>query len=111
MLVKHEKNMKQELLKTFVKLKQLLYEKSFGARTEDMAFLIEERHYAALKSAREHILLAIMRFSLLYYSRSNKAGEDITSELKRFKLCGRFKKTVTFFNSQTLGLGDNGCTI
>ena len=42
-----------------VKLKQLLYEKSFGARTEDMAFLIEERHYAALKSAREHILLAI----------------------------------------------------
>ena len=41
-----------------------------------------------LAIAAYYILLAIMRFSLLYYSRSNKVGEDITSELKRFKLCG-----------------------
>ena len=41
-----------------------------------------------LSIAAYYILLAIMRFSLLYYSRSNKAGEDLASELKRFKLCG-----------------------
>lgn len=35
-----------------------------------------------------YILLAVMRFSLLYYLRSNKAGENVISELKRFKLCG-----------------------
>ena len=29
-----------------------------------------------------------MRFSLLYYSHSNKAGENLISELKRFKFCG-----------------------
>ncbi|MBE6533848.1 MAG: hypothetical protein E7678_02605 [Ruminococcaceae bacterium] len=41
-----------------------------------------------LSIATYYILLAIMRFSLLYYSHSNKAGEDIISELKRFRLCG-----------------------
>lgn len=38
--------------------------------------------------AAYYILLAIMRFSLLYYSRSNKAGDDLLSELKRFRFCG-----------------------
>ena len=38
--------------------------------------------------AAYYISLAIMRFSLLYYSRSNKAGANIISELKRFRLCG-----------------------
>ena len=41
-----------------------------------------------LSIAAYYILLAIMRFSLLYYSRSNKAGEDIAAELKRFRFCG-----------------------
>lgn len=41
-----------------------------------------------LSIATYYVLLAIMRFSLLYYSRSNKAGEDIVSELKRFRFCG-----------------------
>ena len=35
------------------KLKALLYEKSFGARGEDAAFLIEERHFDALQRAKE----------------------------------------------------------
>lgn len=38
--------------------------------------------------AAYYLLLAVMRFSLLYYSRSNMAGTDIMSELKRFKFCG-----------------------
>ena len=41
-----------------------------------------------LSIATYYILLAIMRFSLLYYSRSNKAGDDVISELKRFRFCG-----------------------
>ncbi len=41
------------------KLKRLLYEKSFGERGEDMAFLIEERHYFALRRAKESIERAI----------------------------------------------------
>ena len=41
------------------KLKTLLYEKSFGELGEDSAFLIEERHYGALKRAREALQRAI----------------------------------------------------
>jgi tRNA modification GTPase len=41
------------------KLKRLLYEKSFGSRGEDAAFLIEERHYDALQRARESLQNAI----------------------------------------------------
>lgn len=37
------------------KLKTLLYEKSFGARGEDAAFLIEERHFDALQRAKESL--------------------------------------------------------
>ncbi|MBR2375167.1 MAG: GTP-binding protein, partial [Clostridia bacterium] len=42
-----------------VKLKELLYEKGFGARGEDAAFLIEERHYEALTRAGERLQSAI----------------------------------------------------
>ncbi len=42
-----------------VKLKQLLYEKGVGARSEDAAFLIEERHFDALKRAQESLQKAI----------------------------------------------------
>ena len=41
------------------KLKRLMYEKGFGARTEDAAFLIEERHYDALKRALDSLQKAI----------------------------------------------------
>ena len=42
------------------RLKQLMYEKGFGgARTEDAAFLIEERHFSALTRAAEHLEKAI----------------------------------------------------
>ncbi len=41
------------------KLKALLYEKSFGERGEDAAFLIEERHYDALCRAKEALTRAI----------------------------------------------------
>ncbi|MBO5412080.1 MAG: tRNA uridine-5-carboxymethylaminomethyl(34) synthesis GTPase MnmE [Clostridia bacterium] len=41
------------------KLKELLYEKGFGARSEDAAFLIEERHYEALTRAEERLRSAI----------------------------------------------------
>lgn len=41
------------------KLKKLLYEKSFGQRSEDMAFLIERRHYDALVRADESLMRAI----------------------------------------------------
>lgn len=34
------------------KLKRLLYEKGFGARSEDAAFLIEQRHFNALERAK-----------------------------------------------------------
>ena len=34
------------------KLKQLLYEKGFGMRSEDAAFLIEQRHFDALERAK-----------------------------------------------------------
>ena len=40
-------------------LKTLLYEKSFGSLSEDAAFLIEERHFEALKRAKESITRAI----------------------------------------------------
>jgi len=42
------------------KLKDLLYEKSLGERSEDAAFLIEERHYDALRRAKEHVQKAIL---------------------------------------------------
>ena len=42
------------------RLKTLLYEKSFGARGEDAAFLIEERHFDALQRAKESLKKAIM---------------------------------------------------
>ena len=48
-------------------------------------------HYRSvwyLSIATYYTLLAIMRFSLLHYSRSNKAGENIESEYKRFRFCG-----------------------
>lgn len=41
------------------RLKELLYEKSFGARGEDAAFLIEERHYEALQRANGSLKNAI----------------------------------------------------
>ncbi|MBE5751098.1 MAG: tRNA uridine-5-carboxymethylaminomethyl(34) synthesis GTPase MnmE [Clostridiales bacterium] len=42
------------------KLKRLLYEKSFGDRSEDAAFLIEKRHFDALTRAKESLLRAIL---------------------------------------------------
>jgi len=42
------------------KLKRLLYDKGFGERGEDMAFLIEERHYFALKRARDSLVRAMI---------------------------------------------------
>ncbi|MBR4942580.1 MAG: tRNA uridine-5-carboxymethylaminomethyl(34) synthesis GTPase MnmE [Clostridia bacterium] len=41
------------------KLKRLLYEKSFGDRAEDAAFLIEERHYDALQRSLESLKKAV----------------------------------------------------
>ncbi len=41
------------------KLKRLLLEKGFGARSEDAAFLIEERHFQALEGAEECLKRAI----------------------------------------------------
>ena len=41
-------------------LKELLYTRGFGGeRAEDAAFLIEERHYDALRRAKEHLQAAI----------------------------------------------------
>ena len=37
-----------------------MYEKSFGDRGEDAAFLIEERHYDALRRAKESLTKAIL---------------------------------------------------
>ncbi len=42
-----------------MRLKALLFEKSFGARSEDAAFLIEERHFDALRRANESLKKAI----------------------------------------------------
>ena len=42
------------------RLKRLLYEKSFGDRGEDAAFLIEERHFEALCRAKSHLEYAIV---------------------------------------------------
>ena len=42
------------------KLKDLLYERSFGARGEDAAFLIEERHFNALERAKVSMQKAIL---------------------------------------------------
>ena len=41
------------------KLKRLLYEKGFGERSEDAAFLIEQRHFDALQRAQESLKKAI----------------------------------------------------
>ncbi len=41
------------------RLKELLLEKGFGERSEDAAFLIEERHFDALKRAKESLSKAI----------------------------------------------------
>ena len=41
-------------------MKELLYTRGFGGeRAEDAAFLIEERHYDALRRAKEHLQAAI----------------------------------------------------
>ena len=41
------------------RLKELLYEKSLGDRSEDAAFLVEERHYDALRRAKDSAKAAI----------------------------------------------------
>lgn len=41
-------------------LKELLYEKSMGERGEDMAFLVEERHYDALVRAKGYLEKAVL---------------------------------------------------
>ena len=41
-----------------------------------------------LSIAAYYTLLAIMRFSILHYSRAHKAGNDLESEYKRFRFCG-----------------------
>ncbi len=41
-----------------------------------------------LSIAAYYTLLAIMRFSLLLYSRANRAGNNIETEYKRFRFCG-----------------------
>ena len=41
------------------KLKTLLYEKGFGGRSEDAAFLIEQRHFDALSRAKDSLARAI----------------------------------------------------
>jgi tRNA modification GTPase len=41
------------------RLKQLLYEKGFGGRSEDAAFLIEQRHFDALSRAKDRLQKAI----------------------------------------------------
>ncbi len=41
------------------RLKALLYEKGLGARSEDAAFLIEERHFNALNRAKESLVSAL----------------------------------------------------
>ncbi len=41
------------------RLRALLYEKGFGERSEDAAFLIEERHFEALSRAKENLQNAI----------------------------------------------------
>ncbi len=41
-------------------LKELLYKKSFGDRSEDAAFLVEERHYDALRRAKASVDRAII---------------------------------------------------
>ena len=41
------------------KLKELLFERGFGSRGEDAAFLIEERHFDALKRANESLQKSI----------------------------------------------------
>ena len=43
-----------------LRLKELMYEKGFGARSEDAAFLIEQRHYDALVRAKNAINGAIL---------------------------------------------------
>ena len=42
------------------KLKELLYERGFGELSEDAAFLIEERHYDALKRSFTSLNTAIL---------------------------------------------------
>ncbi len=42
------------------KLKRCLYEKGFGARSEDAAFLVEQRHFDALERARERLQKALV---------------------------------------------------
>lgn len=41
------------------RLKELLYEKGLGERGEDAAFLVEERHFEALKKAKGHLESAV----------------------------------------------------
>ena len=47
------------------RLKTLLYEKSFGARGEDAAFLIEERHFDALQRAIDSLKKAIAACNMM----------------------------------------------
>ena len=42
-----------------MRLKELLYEKGFGSRSEDLAFLIEQRHFDALVRAKEAVENAV----------------------------------------------------
>ena len=64
----------------------LFYNSVYAIFTLALGFWHKSSWYLSI--AAYYILLAIMRFSLLNYSRSNKAGENVISELKRFRICG-----------------------
>lgn len=64
----------------------LLYNSVYAIFTLSLGFWHKSSWYLSI--AAYYILLAIMRFSLLNYSRSNRAGENVISELKCFRLCG-----------------------
>ncbi len=57
------------------RLKEKLYEKSMGQRTEDAAFLIEERHFEALTRGKEYLQKA---FSSLGVAPLDLIGLDVT---------------------------------
>lgn len=62
------------------------YNSVYAAFTLSLGLRYNSSWYLSI--AAYYILLAIMRFSLLCYLRSNKAGEDMLSELNRFRICG-----------------------
>lgn len=82
-----------QLRTTFFLYGTFFYNAAYGSFQLFLALSHNSIWYYSI--AAYYTLLAIMRFSLIRYSNSHVAGEDMFEELQRFRFCGRMLLFLT----------------